>query len=296
MAQLLWFQPLNWLVLRAWRNAAEEQCDRRAGRQTSPLALAQALVNLARLRLRSGPPSPALMVSEAAGTSHLTQRVQALIHPEENDMKRAHLILLALAPALCGLLTPPLALASGQEPPRIVVLDPAHGDNDPGAVGYANEARVVLQIALQVRTLLTAQGVKVILTRESSVRPSLQERVRLTPPGAAAYVSIHADSSTDPQVQGVHSFVARTGASKQTALRSRQLAEGLERAVTGSTGATNLGISSLDVYVLRKSVVPAVLIEVGYVSNPQEGAALEHRSYQARLAQGIARAILSLPR
>lgn len=299
LTQLLWFQPLNWIALRAWRDASEEICDAWAAQHAPRLTLAQAILTLA----RQGQPhlhgAPTLLTSQAARNTHLSQRIHALLEPKETHMPRPRILILALVPSLLGAFTPPLALASTPGGKHLtVVLDAAHGGRDPGVVGLDGRLReddVVLDIARKVRAHLEKQGVTVILTRDDETELSLQERMRRIPSSADAFICIHVNASRTSADQGVETFIARQEAGPSLLAESRKLADRVQAAVVTSTGAKNGGVTFEDkynFYVLRKANVPAALMEVGYMTNEREAGALQDDRYRERIAEGIARGVL----
>lgn len=294
LAHLFWFQPLNWLALRAWRNASEELCDAWAARRTSPLTLAQAVLTLARDGQQVRPPS--LLTRPAARPTHLSQRIHALIEPQETHMNRPRLLALAAVPALLGLAVPPLAFASGAgQKPLMVVLDAAHGGPDPGAVGLNGQVRedqIVLAIARKVRAKLGADGVRVIMTRDGSEGVLLPDRVKQVPPSADAFLSIHANASQDPAQRGVQTLTGRQEAGAPILAKSLQLADRVRTAVVANTGAADREGMIGSYYVLQKTKVPATIVLVGFITNDGEARALQDPTYQDRVAQGIVESVL----
>ena len=114
--QVLFFQPLNFLVLRQWRRACEEVCDAEAVRETlEPLSLARSLLELSR-SLPNHAHAPLEPVTSSAAGSHLSTRINALLHPKETHMKRSHLFAVAMALFCATALLPTLTLA--QDAPR----------------------------------------------------------------------------------------------------------------------------------------------------------------------------------
>ncbi len=114
--QVLFFQPLNFLVLRQWRRACEEVCDAEAVRATlEPLSLARSLLELSR-SLSHHTHAPLEPVTSSAAGSHLSTRVNALLHPKETHMKRSHLFAVAMALFCATAFLPTLTLA--QDTPR----------------------------------------------------------------------------------------------------------------------------------------------------------------------------------
>lgn len=208
-------------------------------------------------------------------------------------MKRPPLLILALGPSLLGAALPPLSLAAPTG--MTVVLDAAHGGSDAGAVGFATEADVVLAIARQTRALLEQQGVTVVMTRDTDDQVSLEDRIARIPPNAAAYVSIHANAAEDPSVHGVETVIA-SPETNQALAPSQRLGHRLQTALLAAARMNTAAVmvdSGNTFYVLRKSPVPAALIEVGYVTNAAESRKLRNPGYQDRLAQAIAQGVLA---
>lgn len=289
---LFWFQPLNWLALEAWRNAAEEQCDAWAARRTSHLTLAQALLNIAQQDLPAQ--RLALVSNPASAPTHLTQRITALLHPQEFPMNTTKKLALMALPILLGSLTAPLAV-SLQTADRTVVLDAGHGGVDPGAVGFANEAEVVWQITQRVAQQLTAKGVKVIFTpREfTDKRQNIEARAALATLPAKLFVSIHANASAQPNAQGIEVLIDPSQADGKLKTQLQAVAERMLLNMARATAAPNQGVSAIRGYsILRKAQIPAVLVEVGYVTNPTEGKNLNDSAYQHKIADAITQAIL----
>ncbi len=177
-----------------------------------------------------------------------------------------------------------------------VVLDAGHGGRDPGALGCVKvdgaklcEKDVTLAVTLQVARLLTAKGVEVVLTRARDVYVDLDKRVEVRNTNDAdLFVSIHADACGTPSVKGYHILIPRTPDS-----RDRRAAKAIISGLS-SSGATSRGIrkDTRGLRVLRKATVPAVLVEMGFLTNPGEARQLGANAHRRRLAQGIAEGIL----
>jgi N-acetylmuramoyl-L-alanine amidase len=186
----------------------------------------------------------------------------------------------------------PQPAAPRPAPPRargLVVVDAGHGGNDPGTIsaGGLHEKDINLQVALRVATLLERNGVGVVLTRRDDRYPELEERADIANRRSTdLFVSIHADSNPDRSRRGFTLFVARS-ASPQ----ARQAAEGIEHAMA-ATGCDSHGIREADYKVLVNTDCPAVLVELGHLSNTQDAARLRDPAWQNRLAQAIVSGIL----
>jgi N-acetylmuramoyl-L-alanine amidase len=173
----------------------------------------------------------------------------------------------------------------------LVVIDPGHGDTDPGAmVGETMEKDINLAVALLVREQLEQQpGITVRMTRQDDTFLSLTERAELAnQSGADLFVSIHANALEDnDSYAGIFTFYHPDKS------EDRVQAEKIQKAVTAVCGGVDRGVRSADYAVLRETEMDAVLIETGFLTCPDELARLVDPDYQARLAQGIAEGILA---
>ena len=189
---------------------------------------------------------------------------------------------------------PPLSTGGMPDVPRgrfRVVIDPGHGGPDPGAVGIGGlrETDVVLDISLQVAQLLQSKGVQVVLTRTSEIDVDLPPRVSLAnSSGAHAFVSIHANalSMARPDVNGIETFFFQGG-------ESRALAEALQQEmVRVSAGSPDRGVKTGRFFVIRRTVMPAALVETGFLTGDLDAPRLADAGHRQRLAQAISRGIL----
>lgn len=170
----------------------------------------------------------------------------------------------------------------------VVVIDPGHGGGDPGAVGIGNihEADVVLTISQQVASLLQQQGIQAVLTRNSDIEIDLEPRVQMAEQAnATLFVSIHANSMgmDRPDVNGVETYYYASGA---------ELAQTIQDSIISSLGMTDRGIRQARFYVLRRTSMPAVLVETGFVTGSEDAPRLANASFQSQMAIAIARGIL----
>ncbi|MGM9607833.1 MAG: N-acetylmuramoyl-L-alanine amidase [Oscillospiraceae bacterium] len=172
----------------------------------------------------------------------------------------------------------------------LVVLDPGHGGDDPGAVvGETLEKDINLAIALLVREQLEEQeGITVLMTREQDVYPSLTDRADFANrENADLFVSIHANSLEDDSYAGIITFYHPDKRS------SRAFAQAIQAAAAAASGGIDRGVRSEDYAVLRETDMPAVLVETGFMTCPEELALLQDADYQKLLAEGIAQGILN---
>ncbi len=167
----------------------------------------------------------------------------------------------------------------------LVVIDAGHGGHDPGAIGPGGvrEKDINLHVAARVANLLEQSGVGVVMTRWQDRFIELEDRAALANRrNADLFVSIHADSAPNHSAQGFTVYVA-TAASAD----SYKAARAISQAMTGA-GSDSRGVREADYRVLVQTGCPAVLVELGYLSNAQDAARLRDPYFQNRLAQAIA--------
>jgi len=189
--------------------------------------------------------------------------------------------------------TPPVVVRpSPAKPKALVVVDAGHGGHDPGAMsGGLHEKDINLAVALKIADLLEQRGIGVILTRQQDQFIELEERANTANRrNADLFVSIHSDSNPDRSRQGFTVFVAR--AASQEAYRA---ANCIGQAMA-AMGSDSHGVREADYKVLINTSGPAVLVEIGYLSNAQDIARLRDSAWQNRLAQAIAGGILTYMR
>jgi N-acetylmuramoyl-L-alanine amidase len=172
-----------------------------------------------------------------------------------------------------------------------VVIDPGHGGPDPGAVGIGGlrETDVVLDVSLQAARLLQQRGVLVTLTRTSEIDLDLPPRVSIANrSGASAFVSVHANalSMARPDVNGVETFFFSGGP-------SRSLASALQnRMMAVSPGTPNRGVKQGRFFVIRRTTMPAALVEMGFVTGAIDAPRLANPDFRRRMALALAAGIL----
>lgn len=178
---------------------------------------------------------------------------------------------------------PPLA----EDRPR-VIIDPGHGGEDSGAVGIdgLREKDVILPIALDVEEILRKQNIDVVMTRDTDVFISLEGRTDLANRVKAdLFVSIHANSInlSRPDVNGLETYYYDSG---------RRLAELVHWSILNGVDIDDRSIRRARFYVLRHSTMPAVLIEVGFVTGEVDADNLEDPNHRRLMAEAIAKGIV----
>lgn len=183
-----------------------------------------------------------------------------------------------------------------------VVVDPGHGGSDPGAIGKENgiavayEDDVNLAVALVVRDILEQAGINVVMTRETSVRISLGERCEISNnANADLFVSIHSNAMEEgyEHINGTMVFYGAAKDKENPWVSSKALAGNILTDLTEAIETKNQGVQNGDqLAVIRGTVAPAVLVELAFITNPEDRAKLVSPEYQQKAAQGIVSGIL----
>ncbi len=189
--------------------------------------------------------------------------------------------------------TPPVS------PPRkLIVLDAGHGGQDPGALGrQLKEKDVNLMITLQVGKLLEQQGIKVEYTRNDDSYVGLEERSNIANKlNATLFVSIHNNANILSAPRGTETYyyapLDNTGLHIQRDERFR-LAQLLQTQLVEKLQTQNRGVKEGNLAILRNTMMPSALVEVAFISNPNEEALLKTNDFKNRAAEAIANGILS---
>lgn len=172
-----------------------------------------------------------------------------------------------------------------------VVVDAGHGGNDPGAIGISSsypEDVITLAIAKELKNQLEQKGIEVIMTRNTDVYPTLKERVSLANnENADLFVSIHANSakSSPCSASGVEVWSFNSE-------KSKEISETVVDELSSSMNMNNRGTkTSANLYVLRKTKMPAVLVEVGFICSKNDFAIITNTQKQKQIAKAISEGI-----
>jgi len=171
----------------------------------------------------------------------------------------------------------------------VVIIDPGHGGPDPGAVdiGGIQEKQIVMDISQQVAGLLEQQGLQVILTRTGDYDLDLAPRVQMAEQAnATVFVSIHANaiSMSRPEVNGVETFYASPD--------GKTLASAILDRILNAIPMTNRGVKQANFYVIRRTSMPATLVETGFVTGAEDAPRLADPAFRRQMATAIAQGIL----
>ena len=176
---------------------------------------------------------------------------------------------------------------------KVIVIDPGHGGSDPGAIGpnKLQEKTVTLAVAQKVQALLEKAGAKVLMTRKTDVDvfgpnasavDELSARTIIANNNKAdVFVSLHINAFTNPAVGGIATYYYEK--SNYDILLANCIQDNLIKA----GGLLDRRVNAAGFYVIKKTQMPSVLAELGFISNPDEEKLLSTPQFQQKLAQGI---------
>ena len=190
---------------------------------------------------------------------------------------------------------------------KVVYLDAGHGGYDPGASYFGiSEKSLTLAIQSRVKAKLEAEGYQVVTTRTSDTYVDLTDRSRAANASESdIFVSIHINASGSSAAQGIETYYYQPYAEYPSRINatyhanptrlsmSDTLANAIQSSLINATGAQKQGVKRQTFAVLRETTAPAVLLELGFLSNPQEAARLNTSAYQETLANAIVAGIKS---
>ena len=178
-----------------------------------------------------------------------------------------------------------------------VVIDPGHGGYDPGVHrDGVTEKDIVLDISRNLKLFLRRQGAEVIMTREvdkdllevgPKKRKDLEGRMKVIEKADAdLLVSVHTNAMESPVWSGAQTFF-----SSHDDQASRQLALCVQEELVKNLGNTKREAKPGYYYILEQSPIPATIVEVGFISNPEEAEQLKNPDYQKKVALSIYKGI-----
>jgi N-acetylmuramoyl-L-alanine amidase len=169
-----------------------------------------------------------------------------------------------------------------------VVIDAGHGGKDPGAISAngTREKDFALDLTLRVgQLLMNHPRIQVIYTRSDDTYPTLEERVKLANEiNADVFISIHANKFSRTTVRGIETYYSRED--------SKELASLIHSTLLPITGFPDRGTKQANFHVIKNTVMPAALLEIGFLSNPEEEAQLNNSEFRQKVAEGIRGALL----
>ncbi|ABR48051.1 N-acetylmuramoyl-L-alanine amidase [Alkaliphilus metalliredigens QYMF] len=184
-----------------------------------------------------------------------------------------------------------------KKPEILVVIDPGHGGVDPGAISPIKgllEKEIALDVSHRLNKLLKEAGFKTYMTRERDVTVSLADRVTVANQmGADLFVSVHANAALTPNAHGVEHLYYPSEGNPQDHRGNRRLAQIFQNQMIQMTGARDRGVVPREnLYVLRETKMPAILSEIGFLTNPKEEEKLATQEYRQLAAEAMFRSIV----
>src|SRR5438477_11646741 len=180
--------------------------------------------------------------------------------------------------------------ASAQTRFTTIVIDPGHGGFDHGGIPGQRvlEKNMNLDVALRLKPILEKAGYRVVMTRTTDIFVPLGSRVAIANSYPnAIFLCIHFNSASRSGASGIETYFYST--------ESAPLAASIHTAVVGGAPSENRGVRRRGYFVLRRTTVPAVLVECGFLTNPTEAQYALTTTYRQKLAQEIARGIVNRP-
>ncbi|UCG43254.1 MAG: N-acetylmuramoyl-L-alanine amidase, partial [candidate division WOR-3 bacterium] len=213
-----------------------------------------------------------------------------------------------------------------------IVLDPGHGGKDPGAVGIGGslEKQIVLDLSKRLKARLEEHGYEVLMTRTEDHYVPLSDRSEFAnDKDAGLFISVHANASVNRNACGFETYFLseaktdweRTVAARENAplklemsdtarladelelilvdlaqneflTEASELAACIQEQAAPSARVMDRGVRQADFFVLRNNYMPAVLVEVGFISNRSEEKLLKEPAHREKLASGMTQGIL----
>lgn len=205
---------------------------------------------------------------------------------------------------------------------RILVFDPGHGGNDPGAIGPngVQEKDIVLDIVLRVIKYLRKENFRIYLTRDNDIFIPLKRRaIFANEKEADLFISIHCNASKNKGAQGIRTYIYNRIASSREAAEAAKLENknaGVFELLLNDLRKSAFEYLSIEAagniqhclvknlrlkwapterapfYVLANTSMPSVLVEAAFISNPTEEKKLDDNDFREKIAKGIAEGVL----
>lgn len=172
-------------------------------------------------------------------------------------------------------------------PSKRIIIDAGHGGTDYGAIrGEINEKDIVLDVAKKVQKQLSTLGHKVIMTRSTDDFISLQDRVEISAKEKGdIFVSIHVNSSVKPEIEGIETHYYHP--------ESMALAQSVHEALISNLKPFDRGLFKSKFYVINHTEIPAILCEIGFISNEEEQKLLTTEKRKQETAKAIVEGVLN---
>jgi N-acetylmuramoyl-L-alanine amidase len=180
----------------------------------------------------------------------------------------------------------PVAVSETNRPSTTVVIDAGHGGFDRGGIPGQRvpEKTMTLDVAQRLKAVLTAYGYRVVMTRDSDVFIPLGTRVAIANSYRdAIFVCIHFNAAPRRSASGIETYFYSS--------QSLSLASAIHYYVAGGAPSSNRGVRRRGFFVLRRTTIPSVLVECGFLTNATEANYVQSASYRQKLAEEIGRGV-----
>lgn len=168
---------------------------------------------------------------------------------------------------------------------KVIVIDAGHGGKDPGAkIDEELESKIVESIAKKIKALNSSEDLKIILLREDDNFVSLSDRVnKINQINPDMLISLHLNASKNPNEKGVNAFISsQNGFYEKSLDKANKLIENIS-----NNNLTKGGVKDANLYIIKNSKCPAILLEVGYLSNENDKAYITSESGKDEIAKNI---------
>src|SRR5882724_5954980 len=182
--------------------------------------------------------------------------------------------------------TPTAVIPESSRPSTVVVIDAGHGGFDRGGIPGQRvlEKNMTLDVAQRLKAVLTAYGYRVVMTRDNDVFIPLRTRVAIANSYRdAIFVCIHFNAARRGSANGIETYFYSS--------QSLPLASAIHYYVAGGAPSSNRGVRRRGFYVLRKTTIPSVLVECGFLTNATEANYAQSADYRQKLAEEIGRGV-----
>jgi N-acetylmuramoyl-L-alanine amidase/beta-lactamase regulating signal transducer with metallopeptidase domain len=166
-----------------------------------------------------------------------------------------------------------------------IVIDAGHGGKDPGAkIDEELESKIVESIAKKIKALNGSEDLKIILLREDDSFVSLSDRVnKINQINPDLLISLHLNASKNPNEKGVNAYVSsQNGFYEKSLEKANKLIENIS-----NNNLTKGGVKDANLYIIKNSKCPAIMLEVGYLSNENDKAYITSENGKNEIANGI---------
>lgn len=180
---------------------------------------------------------------------------------------------------------------------ELVIVDAGHGGKDAGASSKKEkyeEKALTLETAQLISKYLEDLGYKTLLTRKQDIYVPLDTRAEIANSvDADLFVSIHYNYSPSQEAEGIEVYYYKELKAQPSGriVESKELGQEVLKKIVKFTGAQSRGVKQANFAVVRETKMPAILIEAGFLSNPQEREKLKDQKYLHSLAKGIANGV-----